>query len=198
MVERLGVFLACYDRAGIVGRCEARVSVTRRRPAPPSRLGRAGTGAGHADHQVQRAPDEHAQARDRDDVQGEVRAEVHPGQADRGGTAQGRTFHQLLKYGATRAVIAKITMAWPEGKLSPWAAELPRKITSGSVSAGRARCTNALAPASSHGFSSVAAARAAARRSLLRSAAAAATRGRAPITPGNWTVHIGGFSHPGQ
>ena len=62
-------------------------------------------------------------------------------------------------------------MACPEGKLSPWAAALPRKITSCSVSAGRSRCTNIFAAASSETFSSVATARAAARRSLLRSAA---------------------------
>jgi hypothetical protein len=37
---------------------------------------------------------------------------------------------------------------------------------------------------------------AAASRSRLNSAAAAGTRGRAPITPDNWTVHIGGYSHP--
>ena len=30
------------------------------------------------------------------------------------------------------------------------------------------------------------------------SAAAAASKGSAPITPDNWTTHIGGYSHPGQ
>lgn len=54
--------------------------------------------------------------------------------------------------------------------------------------------TTILATASSQTFSRVAAA----SRSRLNSAAAAATRGRAPITPDNWTVHIGGYSHPGQ
>ena len=49
-----------------------------------------------------------------------------------------------------------------------------------------------LGHASSQAFSRVAAA----SRSRLNSAAAAATRGRAPITPDNWTVHIGGYSHP--
>ena len=78
-------------------------------------------------------------------------------------------------------------------KLSPRAA-LPRKITPGTVSAGRPRRTNVLATASSDTFSRVAAASPAARRSLLKSAAAAATRGRAPITPDNWTVQIGGYS----
>ena len=34
------------------------------------------------------------------------------------------------------------------------------------------------------------------RLSQTFSRAAAATRGRAPITPDNWTVHIGGYSHP--
>src|SRR4029077_20867835 len=69
---------------------------------------------------------------------------------------------------------------------------------SGTVCAGRPRCTNVLATASSDTFSSIAAARAAARRNLPSSAAAAASRGRAPITPDSWTTHIGGYSHPGQ
>jgi len=54
------------------------------------------------------------------------------------------------------------------------------------------RCTTILATASSQTFSRVAAA----SRSRLNSAAAAATREEAPITPDNWTVHIGGYSHP--
>jgi len=38
----------------------------------------AGAGAGHAEYQVQSAPDEQAQARPRGDGHGEVRPEVHP------------------------------------------------------------------------------------------------------------------------
>ena len=44
----------------------------------PLSAGAGGAGAGHAEYQVQRAPDEQAQARPRGDIHGEVRPEVHP------------------------------------------------------------------------------------------------------------------------
>jgi len=44
----------------------------------PLSAGAGGAGAGHAEYQVQRPPDEQAQARPRGDVRGEVRPEVHP------------------------------------------------------------------------------------------------------------------------
>lgn len=42
----------------------------------PAGAGSTGSGAGHAEYEVQHAPDEQAQARPRDDVQGEVRTEI--------------------------------------------------------------------------------------------------------------------------
>jgi hypothetical protein len=56
-------------------------------------------------------PDEHAQARPRGDVQWEVRAEVDPGQADRGGQGPGQDFPPSFEVGGHQKVIAKITMA---------------------------------------------------------------------------------------
>ena len=71
----------------------------------------AGTDAGHAEHQVEHAPDEHAETRPRDDVQWEVRAEVQARQADHGGQCPGQDLPSAFQVGASRAVIAKITMA---------------------------------------------------------------------------------------
>src|SRR5205814_1834249 len=43
----------------------------------PVRAGSAGSDAGHAEDQVEHAPDHHAETRPREDVQWKVRAEVH-------------------------------------------------------------------------------------------------------------------------
>ena len=76
-------------------------------------------------------------------------------------------------------MIAKITWR-PEGQLSPW----PRTSRARSHPAGRSRCTTTWPPPPARPSRI-----AAASRSRLNSAAAAATRGRAPITPDNSTVH---------
>ena len=57
----------------------------------------------------------------------------------------GQDLPPALEVGATRAATASDHHGATEGKLSPWAADWPRKITSGSVSAGWLRGTNILA-----------------------------------------------------
>ena len=63
------------------------------------RAGSAGAGAGHAEHEVQHTPDEHAQTRPRGDVQREVRPEVHTRQADRGSQGPGQYLPPALQVG---------------------------------------------------------------------------------------------------
>src|SRR6185437_6815180 len=65
----------------------------------PVAAGSAGTDAGHAEDQVEDAADEHAETRPSDDVQWEVRAEVHTRQADCGGQRPGQDLPPAFQVG---------------------------------------------------------------------------------------------------
>src|SRR5436190_22606359 len=73
------------SRSGTAGSREPRTGRYLGRPAAwtglnsvePVRAGSAGSDAGHAEDQVEHAPDHHAETRPGEDVQWKVRAEVH-------------------------------------------------------------------------------------------------------------------------
>jgi hypothetical protein len=111
--------LACRDRlpCGSVvtgefrpGPAGLRGAVYRSVPRPPRGvdgaeltgtrwIGSAGTDAGHAEDQVEHAPDQYAETRPRDDVQWKVRSEVRTRQADRGGQCPGQDFQPAFQVG---------------------------------------------------------------------------------------------------